>query len=129
MTTILTCGSVRFIDVPEWFVARYDDEINAWAANIRKIGLIKSFVLKEGHLADMSPDPDQGAVLLQVKLMCKPWRGGVEILPLTEQDRELIAKHVRKMERNKVSPRAVLKEPPRPGLPFLPNIKAPDRLQ
>jgi hypothetical protein len=127
MTTILNCGTVRFIDIPEWFVARYDDEINAWAANIRKIGLVKSFILKEGQYADVSPDPEQGPVLLQVKLMVKPWSGGVEIVPFREIDRELIAKHVEKMERNRVSPRMILPEPLRPGLPFVPRIVPPEK--
>lgn len=124
MTTTINCGTVRFLDIPEYFVSRYDDEINAWAKNLRKIGLVKAFILREGHLADSSPDPEQGAQLIQVKLMCRPWSGGVEIVPWTERDRELIAKHCEKMDRLKVSPRLVLAEPARPWLPFMPTVGA-----
>lgn len=121
MTSTITCGPVRFIDIPEYFLEKYTEEIDAWARNVRKVGLVKSFILREGALADLSPDPEHGAVLLQVKLMCRPWRGGVEILPLEERDRTLIALHCEKLERAKVPARAVLVEPPRPWLPFMPD--------
>ena len=121
MTQNINSGSNRFIDIPEYFLKRYDDEFNAWAANIRKIGLVKSFVLREGQFADPSPDPEQGAELLQIKIICKPWSRGVEFMPLTERDRRLIAKHCEKMERLKVDPRLILPEPPRPWLPFMPQ--------
>lgn len=120
MTTI-TCGPVRFIDIPEYFLERYTDEINAWAANIRKIGLVKSFILREGFLADPSPDPEYGAQLLGVKLVCKPWSGGVEISPLHERDKALIARHCEKMQKARLPANAVLAEPPRPFLPFVPD--------
>lgn len=121
MTTV-TCGSVRFIDLPEYFLERYTGEINAWSNNVRKIGLVKSFILREGHLADLSPNPEQGAVLLQVKLMCRPWRGGVEIRPLEEGDKRLIARHCEKLQKAGLPSRAFTPEPPRPFLPFMPTV-------
>jgi hypothetical protein len=121
MKQMITCGTVRFIDIPEYFLERYTDEINAWAQNIRKIGLVKSFILREGYFAELSPDPEQGAVLLQVKLICKPWAEGVEISPLEERDRDLIARHCEKLILAKVPARVILKEPERPWLPFVPD--------
>ncbi len=119
---MITVGSVRFFGIPEYFLERYRGEINAWALNIRKIGLVKSFVLREGYLSDLSPDPEQGAVLLQVKLACRPWSNGVEILPLEERDRELIIKHCEKLQRAGLPSNAVLREPERPWLPFVPDL-------
>lgn len=117
-----------FDRIPDWFVERYDSEICAWAANFSKIGPIKHIVLREGHLSDSSPDPEQGPVLLRVGLIAKMerLRDRVTIAPADEQSEMLIAKHCEKMQRLKVHPRMVLKEPPRPGLPFLPNIKVPE---
>src|SRR6266852_3079416 len=57
--------------LPDWFVERYDDELRAWGANFSKIGPIKSIVLREGYFADLSPDAEQGAVLLGVKLIAE----------------------------------------------------------
>ena len=113
-----------FDRIPDYFAERYDSEICAWAANFSKIGPVKSIVLREGHLADVSPDPEQGAVLIQVKLIAKMerLRERVTISPNSERDEELIAKHCAKMERMKVPPRMVLKEPPRPWLPFMPSV-------
>lgn len=117
-----------FERVPDWFVERYDDEICAWARNFSKIGPVKAIVLREGHLADVSPDPEQGAVLLQVKLIAKMecQHERVTIAPADEQSERLIALHCEKMQRHKVSPRAVLKEPPRPWLPFMPTVGRPN---
>jgi len=122
MKSVINCGSVRFLNIPEYFLEKYTDEINAWAKNIRKVGLVKAFVIREGHFSDVSPDPEQGAVLMQVRLLCKPRAGGVEIEPYTPRDEEIISKHCDKMIRLKVPPRAILKEPPRPWIPTMPKI-------
>lgn len=120
MTTI-THGSVRFVDIPEYFLIRYAAEIDAWARNVRKIGLVKSIVLREGNQSDLSPNPEYGAQLIQVKLMCRPFRGGIEVLPLEPRDKELIAKHCEKLEAARIPAGAVLVEPPRPFIPFMPD--------
>ena len=114
-----------FERIPDYFVERYMEEIEAWAANFSKIGPVKSIVLKEGHFADSSPNPEQGAVLLGVKLIAKmeKWADKVTISPHSEQDEEVIQKHCRKMQGLGVKSRLFFKEPIRPGLPFLPNIR------
>jgi hypothetical protein len=124
----IRCGSARFVDIPEYFLLRYASEINGWAENLRKVGLVKSIFLREGCLADLSPDAELGAVMLVVRLKCRPWGetswgpGGVEVSPFGEADRELIAAHCRKLEGAKVPPEAVLREPERPWVPFMPKI-------
>lgn len=112
---------IRFIDIPEYFLIRYTKEINAWAENIRKIGLVKGFVLREGHLSDLSPDPEQGAQLIQVKLKCRPWSKGVEILPYSERDKKLIRDHCKKLQDAGLPADAFTQEPERPWLPFMPD--------
>lgn len=111
--------------MPDWFATRYDEELSAWGANFSKIGPIKTIVLKEGHLADLSPDPEQGAVLLGVKLIAEvsSRRDRVTVRPLSEQDEAIIAKHCEKMQRLGVAPRTFSKEPERPGIPFMPTIR------
>lgn len=118
---MITVGRVSFHDIPEYFLERYDSEIAAWASHFSKVGPVKSFVLKEGAFARSSPDPEQGAELLQVKLIAKMSRKGVEIKPYREIDKEIIAKHCARMQLAGVSSRARLVEPPRPWLPFMPN--------
>jgi hypothetical protein len=120
--SMITHGSVRFVDIPEFFLERYTKEIDAWARNIKKIGLVKNFILREGHLADLSPNPEQGAVLIQVKLKCRPWLGGVEICPLEERDERLIKNHCEKLQRAGLPSNAFTKEPERPFLPFMPTV-------
>ena len=112
-----------FDKIPEYFAIRYDDEIQAWARNFSKIGPVKNIVLREGKFADLSPDPEQGAQLIQVKLIAKMERiqGRVTVSPFSERDQEMIAKHCEKMERLRVPPLAILKEPERPWLPFMPS--------
>jgi hypothetical protein len=114
--------------MPDWFVERYDDELSAWGANFRKIGPIKSIVLREGAFSDLSPDPEHGAVLLGVKLIAEvsSRRDRVVVRPLGERDEALIAKHCEKMMRLGVRPRAVLVEPERPGIPFMPDHIKPN---
>lgn len=119
---MIRVGRVKITDVPEYFMCRYDDEIAAWAGNFAKVGPVKSFVLREGSFADLSPDPEQGAVLIVVRLWARLSRRGVEISPYTERDRTLIALHCEKMQRSGVPARAILKEPPRPWLPFMPTM-------
>lgn len=110
--------------MPDWFVERYDDELSAWGANFRKIGPIKHIVLREGYFSDLSPNEEQGAVLYRVALIAEvsSGRDRVTVRPVGEQDEALIARHCEKMQRLGVPARAVLKEPERPGLPFLPRI-------
>jgi len=45
MKSVITHGGTRFVDLPEYFLERYSAEINAWAENIRKIGLVKGIGL------------------------------------------------------------------------------------
>ncbi|MCK1445416.1 hypothetical protein IVB43_23815 [Bradyrhizobium sp. 48] len=110
--------------IPDYFVERYDDELQAWGANFSKIGPIKHIVLKEGYLADLSPNPEQGAVLLRVALVAEvsSGRDRVTVRPLSEFDEGLIARHVEKMQRAGVPAGAVLVEPERAGIPILPRI-------
>lgn len=82
---------------------------------------MKSIVLREGYLADLSPDPEQGAQLIQVKLKCQPWSGGVEISPLEERDEALIELHCDKMRGAGIPASLKLVEPARPWLPFMPS--------
>ena|SRR5882724_5025166 len=114
--------------MPDWFVVKYDEELQAWGANFSKIGPIKSIVLREGYLSDLSPDPEQGAVLLGVRLLAEVSlrRDRVVVRPLSEQDEALIARHCEKMERLGVDPRLVLKEPVRAGIPFMPDHVKPN---
>lgn len=123
---MITVGRVKIDRIPDYFMARYDSEIAAWANNFDKIGPVKAIVLREGHFSDPSPDEEQGAQLIQVRLLARISRKGVEIEPYTKRDEELIAKHCAKMERLKVPANAVLKEPPRPWLPFMPTIGKPN---
>jgi hypothetical protein len=110
--------------LPDYFVERYDDELQAWGANFSKIGPIKHVVLREGYLADLSPNPENGAVLLRVGLVAEvsSARDRVVVRPEDEQSEALIARHCEKMQRAGVPARAVLVEPERPGIPFLPRI-------
>ena len=117
----ITVGRVRFSAIPDYFLDRYDGEIGAWADNFGKIGPVKSLVLREGYLADLSPDPELGAQLIQVKLIARLSRRGVEICPLTRRDEVLIALHCEKLMRAGLPARAFTAEPERPWLPFMPT--------
>jgi hypothetical protein len=110
-------------DVPDYFVARYFLELVAWAKNFQKIGVIKSIVLREGHYSEVSPDEEQGAELIVVKLMAKRGRELVEAAPYRERDKRNIANHCQKLMDLGIPPGAQLIEPPRPWLPFMPDIK------
>lgn len=111
--------------MPDWFVERYDDEMQAWGRNFSKIGPIKHVVLREGYHSDLSPNPENGAVLYRVGLVAEvsSQRDKVTVRPLDEQSEALIARHCEKMQRLGIPARAVLVEPPRPGIPILPTIK------
>ena len=113
-----------FDNIPDFFVERYNEEIEAWAANFSKVGPVKQVILKEGPFADVSPDPEQGAVLIGVKLIAKMERvrGRVTVSPMGERDEELIRKHCDKMVRLNIHPRKFWKEPERPWLPFMPTV-------
>ena len=111
------------LDLPDYFLERYAEEFAAWARNLAKIGPVKSFVLREGPFADPSPNEEQGAELIQVRLLCKiSRRHGVEIEPYSERDRRNIARHCEKMQRLNIPSRRFFEEPPRPWLPFMPDI-------
>jgi hypothetical protein len=114
-------GSWQF-DVPVYFVARYFFELMAWAKNFGKIGVIKSIVLREGHYAEVSPNEEQGAELIVVKLIAKRGVKLVEAAPYRERDRRLIANHCQKMMDLGIPPQAKLIEPERPWLPFMPAL-------
>jgi hypothetical protein len=120
-------GSVRAVfNLPEYFVERYGVELRAWGRNLAKIGLVKTIVLREGTLSDISAAEDQGAVLLGVKLKAEIERlkndeMRLVISPATEQDERIVRNHVQKMTTAGIKPRADLVEPPRPGMPFLPT--------
>ena len=114
-------GCWRF-DVPDYFVARYFSELVAWAKNFSKIGVIKSIVLREGYYSASSPDEEQGAELIVVKLIAKRGLRFVEVEPYRERDRRNIANHCQKLRDLDIPPRAQLIEPPRPWLPFMPDI-------
>lgn len=118
---MITVGRVKFDRIPVFFMERYDREIAAWAENFQRIGPVKSFFLREGYLADLSPDPEQGAVMIVVKLIAKLSRRGVEISPLHPRDETLIALHCEKLQRAGLPSNAVLQEPARPWLPFMPS--------
>jgi hypothetical protein len=116
-----------FDRIPEYFVLRYGYELREWGRNLKKIGLVKTIVLREGNLSDISPEPEQGAVLLGVKLAARIERLGGDVLqlvisPMTEQDERIIRKHCEKMQKVGIKPQAQLVEPPRPGMPFMPTV-------
>src|SRR5579859_5316406 len=84
--------------MPDWFVERYDDELQAWGRNFSKIGAVKHIVLREGALSDLSPNPEYGAVLYRIGLIAEISDGGrrVTVRPLDEQSEALIARHCEK---------------------------------
>lgn len=122
MPGTITVGRVKISRIPDYFLERYDAEIAAWAANFAKVGPVKAFVLREGSLADPSPREEYGPQLIQVRLIAKMSRRGVEIEPKTPRDETLIALHCEKLQRAGVPARARLVEPPRPWVPFAPGI-------
>jgi hypothetical protein len=117
-------GDVEYHDIPVYFLERYEEEFAAWAANIRRIGPIKNIILKEGYLADPSPDPEHGPQLLQVSVSVWPSRHRhcLVIAPLTNRDRELITRHCEKLQKAGLASRQFQKEPPRPFMPFTPTV-------
>lgn len=113
--------------MPEYFVLRYQSELRQWAANLRKIGTTKHIVLREGSLAELSPNELMGAELVQVTLKCKIERVRGDELEIVvsaadEEQERRIARHCEKMQRNRIPAGAVLVEPERPFVPFMPNI-------
>jgi hypothetical protein len=119
----------EFHGIPDFFIERYNEEMEAWGANFQKIGAVKSFVLKEGHWAEPSPDPEQGPTLIQVKLRATVVRNGfsterakVIVEPDTEEDDQKIRRHCERMQGLGVPSRLFTPEPPRPWLPFMPKI-------
>ena len=121
-------GAIRAeFNLPEYFVHRYGLELREWGRNFARIGPVKTIVLREGTLSDMSPAEDQGAVLRGVKLKAKIERLKndemlIVISPDSEQDERIVRNHVQKMTQAGISAIASLVEPPRPGMPFMPNI-------
>jgi hypothetical protein len=110
--------------IDDYFLERYFEEFGAWAKNFRKVGPVKSFVLKEGPFADPSPNEEVGPVLLQVKLIAKFIKrtGKVMIEPLSGEDERLIRNHVQKLKRLGVHARAFWKEAPRLWIPGMPAV-------
>lgn len=104
---------------------RYDIDIAKWAREFSVEGPVKAITLREGPFSKPSPDEEQGAELLQIELFARISRKGVELEPYTEKDEMIIAKHCAKMQLLGVPARAILREPPRPGLPFLPTAGRP----
>ena len=112
------------LDLPTYFLERYESEFAAWAAEI-PLGKFKPrrlIVFREGDVAEPSPDPEQGKQLLGAWLLARISRKGVEIEPFSERDREAIAKHCERMQAAGIPSRARLREPPRPGIPGLGKI-------
>lgn len=112
--------------VPEYFQLRYQDELRAWAHNLKKIGTKKHIILREGNQSDLSPDPELGAVLIQVELKCRieRMRGDeIEIVVSAsdEEQQRRIFKHCEKLQGAGIPPGMVLVEPERPGMPFMPD--------
>jgi hypothetical protein len=116
-------------ELPDYFVARYFSELVAWAKNFKKIGPVKSIVLREGHFANVSPNAEQGAELVQVKLKAAPalpkgeLRRVVLVTPARERDARNIANHCQKMRDLSIPPQTRLIEPERPWIPFLPTVQ------
>jgi hypothetical protein len=113
--------------VPDYFVQRYQTELRAWAANLKKIGTTKHIVLREGNQADLSPDPEFGAQLIQVSLKCKIERiqgDELQIVVSAADDEQewLIKRHCEKLTKAGIPAGMVLVEPDRPFVPFMPTI-------
>jgi hypothetical protein len=113
--------------VPDYFVLRYQAELRSWAANLRKVGTTKHIILREGNQADLSPDPEHGAQLIQVTLKAKIERiqgDELRIVVYAADDEQewLIKRHCEKLEKRGIPPGMVLVEPPRPFVPFMPTI-------
>jgi hypothetical protein len=135
---MITVGRVKVDRIPDYFMVRYDDEIEYFARNWKDLEMhnddpnqrIKSIFLREGYFSNrktgyLSNEPlneEQGPEALQVKLLGKMSRRGVEIEPYRKVDEVLIAKHCAKLMRLGISARAQLVEPERPWLPFMPRI-------
>jgi len=108
-------------DIPLYFLERYQDEFNAWAAQIPtgEFHPLRLFTFNEGDVAPWSPDREQGRQLLGAWLLARLSRSGVEIEPYREADKEAIFKHCERMQKAGIPARAKLAEPPRPGIPGL----------
>jgi hypothetical protein len=109
-------------DIPDYFLERYEDEFNAWAAQIPRgeFHPLRLFTFNEGDVAPWSPDREQGKQLLGAWLLARLSRQGVEIEPYREADREAILKHCERMAAARIPARARLAEPERPGIPVIP---------
>jgi hypothetical protein len=108
----------------DYFLERYFEEFQGWAKNFKKVGVVKSIVLKEGPFADPSPNEEMGPVLLQVKLIAKfdKRTQSVTIEPLGDQDERLIRNHVQKMKKIGIAARHFWKEAPRLWIPGMPAV-------
>lgn len=121
--------SAEFVGIPDYFVERYGFELREWGRNLKKIGLKKHIILREGTLSDLSPNEEQGAVLLQVSLVADVERYKNDqlkliIKPETDQDDMLIRKHCEKLQKAGIAAVAQLVEPERPWMPFMPTIES-----
>lgn len=121
-------GAIRAeFELPEYFVKRYGVELREWGRNMAKIGMVKTIVLREGTLSDISPAEDQGAVLRGVKLKAEKVRQKNDEIYLlisceTEADERIMRNHVQKMTGRGIPAVAELVEPIRPGMPFMPTV-------
>lgn len=120
--------SAVFERIPDYFVERYAEELGLWGKNLKKIGLTKHIVLREGTLADLSPDEELGAVLIRVTLKAEIERLASDrlrlvISPADERDERMIALHCEKMIRASIPASVELVEPERAGIPFMPDIR------
>lgn len=121
-------GAVRAeFKLPEYFVKRYGLELREWGRNMGKIGMVKTIVLREGTLSDISPAEDQGAVLRGVKLKAEKVRQKNDEIYLliscaSEADERIMRNHVQKMTSRGIPAVAELVEPIRPGMPFMPTV-------
>lgn len=116
-----------FEGIPDYFVERYDFDWRRWGANFKQHGLNYRVLIREGGLSDLSPNPEQGAVMLAVDLTCEIERRAGEVHKITikvadEQSRAVMLRHCEKMQRAGLPARSILVEPPRAGIPFLPRF-------
>lgn len=116
-----------FEGIPDYFVERYDFDWRRWGSNFKQYGLNYRVIVREGGLADLSPNEEQGAVLLGVDMTCEIERRAGSVHKITvkvadEQSKAIMLRHCEKMQRVGIPARSVLVEPPRAGLPFLPRV-------
>jgi hypothetical protein len=116
-----------FEGIPDYFVERYDFDWRRWGSNFKQHGLNYRVLVREGGLADLSPNAEQGPVMLAVDLTAEIERRAGSVHKITikvadEQSRQVMLRHCEKMQRAGIRARSILVEPPRAGIPFLPKF-------